>query len=278
MNTTRNTAELAVTVYRRNADWKLTLTPGELNVARASVKEWGYPTNQRITPFHFRSNFADSRHRGMKEHRLRFAFVTCALIALCFLLFRPGKPRYQGRSLDSWVKDFHLVGGEQHEKAKVAVRHMGTNALPKLIKMLRYEAPAWKVRLQEWNEWIPIIKFRFQAASVRHWRAETALQALGPIAVPTLLDLVKEGKSGGRAWDALFMIGEQGITPLTGALTNSDPNIRTYAAMALASLESEGSAAVPALLRKLDDSDYRVREAVTNALRSIDPQAHNIPL
>src|SRR6266481_3924065 len=107
-------------------------------------------------------------------------------LAVVYLPF--SQPSHNGRPLESWVADFRLMGGPRDEQAKEAVRRMGTNAIPKLIEMLRAEDPDWKLKLQDWTETWPL-KYRFQPASVKHWRAMVAFEALGPEAVPVLLQL-----------------------------------------------------------------------------------------
>src|SRR6266404_3419550 len=124
----------------------------------------------------------------MTRRAVVVALLGIFVVALGFFLFRPSEPSYHWRSLESWLGDFRLVGGPGHEKAKAAVRQMGTNAIPKLIEMLRAEDLPWKLKIRDWTETWPI-KYRFHPASIKHWRAMTALEALGPAAVPVLLDL-----------------------------------------------------------------------------------------
>ena len=57
------------------------------------------------------------------------------LLAGAWILTRGMRgPRHEGRSVRSWVEDFRLAGGEGHERAVKAVRAMGTNAIPELLK------------------------------------------------------------------------------------------------------------------------------------------------
>jgi len=180
------------------------------------------------------------------------------------------------------VSDFRLMGGPGHERAKAAVRQMGTNAIPKLIEMLRAEDPTWKLKVRDWTESWPI-KYRFHPASIKHWRAITALEALGPAAVPMLLDLqhytlprnALQEQDAISARNALIQIGENAVSPLVSTLTNSNPEVRMRAVVALGWLGSDAVAAVPALLKALDDPVNHgngVREAVMQALKEIEPE------
>jgi len=68
------------------------------------------------------------------------------VVGLLAYLLHP-EPSYHWRSLDSWVTDFRLMEGPGHVKAKEAVRHMGTNALPKLVAVVESDCFRGRIRL-----------------------------------------------------------------------------------------------------------------------------------
>src|SRR5262249_55755722 len=80
----------------------------------------------------------------------------CALVALLIVLLWPREPEpgYQGKSLSQWLTQyqdqFHIDGymdtPELHE-AQQAVKHIGTNALPCLLKWIDYQVPPWRYQL-----------------------------------------------------------------------------------------------------------------------------------
>jgi HEAT repeat protein/PBS lyase HEAT-like repeat-containing protein len=65
---------------------------------------------------------------------------------------------------------------------------------------------------------------------------------------------------------------QRAASALAQCLESGDANIRYNAAEYLSALGTEGSNAVPQLLARLADPERRVREAATNALRSITPE------
>ena len=68
----------------------------------------------------------------------------------------------------------------------------------------------------------------------------------------------------------ILHIGQSAVPPLEAALSNNNSEIRLVAAHDLGGIKSEAVAAVPALKKVLEDKDQRVRNAATNALRSIE--------
>jgi HEAT repeat protein len=73
------------------------------------------------------------------------------------------------------------------------------------------------------------------------------------------------------AWSLAF-IGTEGVPPLTGLLTNSNPQIRCRAAVALGLAGKSAEPAVPALLNALHDSDKNTRRKAADALGCIGQQ------
>src|SRR6266478_5979213 len=181
-----------------------------------------------------------------ENNRKAVLILAGVLIVGLAVVFLPlSQPSHNGRSLESWVADFRLMGGPRHERAREAVRCMGTNAIPKLIEMLRAEDPDWKLKLQDWTETWPL-KYHFQPASVKHWRAMVALEALGPEAVPVLLQLqtgpvrpmpigtnfvlsvrnvvrtIQSEPESVLVEAAILQIGESAVPPLEAALSNKN--------------------------------------------------------
>jgi hypothetical protein len=80
--------------------------------------------------------------------------VGCAAIAVTVLILFPSsntEPTYDGHSPSYWVENCRGIGKPQ-EKASEANSHIGTNAIPYLIKWIQYEEPTWKRRWHEFAE------------------------------------------------------------------------------------------------------------------------------
>src|SRR2546422_797856 len=89
------------------------------------------------------------------RRRLLFRLLMCALLlagaALVAVskLSTKGEPAYAGRPLSEWVLlyarlDPVKAGSPATSEAAQAIRHIGTNALPLMVRWIQYEPPRWK--------------------------------------------------------------------------------------------------------------------------------------
>jgi hypothetical protein len=67
------------------------------------------------------------------------------LMAVVWAVLRDREPTYDGRTLSEWAG---LSPGREKEGSD-AIRHMGTNTFPTILKWLRYKPSPWKVRMLE---------------------------------------------------------------------------------------------------------------------------------
>ncbi len=78
-----------------------------------------------------------------------WVLVGCGIAALLILtLWREREPQYKGRSLSQWLAI--LDRGDpliSTQEAETAVRQIGTNGIPVLLKWLEYQQPPWRARL-----------------------------------------------------------------------------------------------------------------------------------
>src|SRR5687767_1766984 len=77
--------------------------------------------------------------------------VTMGLAVGVFLLFllHEQEPRARGKSLSTWLERAGMGWREDApEESKLAIREIGTNAIPFLLKKLQATEPQWKVWLQ----------------------------------------------------------------------------------------------------------------------------------
>jgi hypothetical protein len=149
--------------------------------------------------------------------------------------FWPGErePEYSGKKLSEWLIEGPFVydgprsGMEQ--EAMEAVRHIGTNALPYLLRWMRYERPPWKDRLYALLMKFPN-KGPLRAAgrpAVLASFAPVAFKSLGAAAapaVPELVRLMNDSKAlpvvqDNAAW-VLANLGSNGLPALLSVITN----------------------------------------------------------
>ncbi len=152
---------------------------------------------------------------------------------LAWEILHPGEPTYRGKPVSEWVDELynsHLAAphrqveeGDQ-EKAEDALRHLGTNALPTLVGMLRHKDSRAKTKLRALlvgQRWLPLGKvapagFYYTDGDYR-LSAATAFDVLGPTAKPSVPDLL------------LF-------------LKDADTNLQDYAASIIAVIDPQVAA------------------------------------
>jgi HEAT repeat protein len=108
--------------------------------------------------------------------------------------------------------------------------------------------------------------------------ASHALTAIGPPAVPGVVDLLSNKDKGLRR-GAVFILADMGAGAKAAApdlakrLEDEDPEVRQYTAVALGRIGRDASAAVPALRKAFRDPAPGVRVTAAVAVMRIDPQA-----
>jgi hypothetical protein len=201
---------------------------------------------------------------------------------IAWLAFRsPAEPVYNGKALSVWLQNFNsdVVDGREAEDA---VRHIGTNAIPTLLSMLRAKDSGLKIRFirllarQNW------IKIKVTLAADRNYAACSAFEVLGAdakSAVPELIqiygqDISTESKC--LTADALGYIGPLATNAipalLRGLKTTNDP-VRWNTVWALRKIHSQPELVVPELIKLLHDPNYRVRMIAKDALSNFGTNA-----
>jgi len=192
----------------------------------------------------------------------------CVLVGIGVVAFWPGErePEYNGKKLSEWLRAYSLGYSNEDEKkiyereqfaAADAIQHMGTNALPCLVRWIAHEPPAWKQKIGTFAARIP-------SRQIRQWYFENdyygfcavkAFEVLGTNASPAVAQLEKILNRSGRGWsqewamDALSYIGKDAFPALLAAL--GTPNTNFKAAMCIREMAERGvdiSPAIPALL------------------------------
>ena len=201
--------------------------------------------------------------------------VVCLLLVGHWFLQEGGliEPGYAGQTLGYWADHaFHYSGFRRvpDADATTAIRSIGTDALPCLVK------------------WLQIPNRTSQGIDYQQ-RALHGFEILGPLAKPAIPDLIKIiGKFDNYPATALSYIGSDAVPTVIGVLianTNADfygnwrrgiPDnlIRENAILALQLLGTNAEAAVPYLIHCLPDEDQRSRADLAPALASV---GHNQP-
>ena len=125
-------------------------------------------------------------------------FAGCAL----FYALHTREPVYGGKSLSVWAEDLYPKRpfsepadvGEffvKRDQANSAIRQMGTNALPCLLKMLHYRDSSLKIQLMKLAAKQNVIRIRLTLASRINQGAAQAIVGLGILGKPAIPDLIE---------------------------------------------------------------------------------------
>lgn len=211
--------------------------------------------------------------------RILLAFAAAAVVVLAALsVMFPREPTYHGRRLSAWLRE--LEHGwpqitERNAPAREAVRHLGTNAVPHLLKMLRAQDPPWKTEVIGWLQDKCNIDWSFSLANVQWHRATIGFDVLGRAAepaIPELRAMIAEADDdiSLRAMGALRCIGGPQTLPFfLDALDSTNLMVRGEAIAALGSFRSRGGEAVPRLVKDLESNETILRGQAARALGEI---------
>ncbi len=256
--------------------------------------------------------------------RVVFLAVACLFAVVGTVVWRVAhipEPYHQGKSLTEWLircaKEHNmLLDYPRHLEAENAIRAIGTNAFPTLLRMMARRDSRLKKRLVEA---LPHRFSRFfHIGQGYHSRilaayGYMALRESGKPLVPALVEMTTNTDPNVRYTavfalahndftasdakgalviclrdsdfrvkdDAVLCVGRNRFEPETVVplLVNwiTDPRqdsvLQLDAIKALGFYGPTAEKAVPTLLRLLNDEDDFIRDAVSNALPEIDPQA-----
>src|SRR6266850_5231806 len=128
-----------------------------------------------------------------KKRSVIIMFVAVVVLGVTGLYFvnRDKEPVYQGKRLSEWLALEGPRGARRRLKAgdgpaTAAVMHIGTNALPVLLRWIEYERPVWKLKMMELGRKLPG-RFRYRIIdlidgrpAMNRERAIYGFQILGP--------------------------------------------------------------------------------------------------
>ena len=164
------------------------------------------------------------------------ALVLVTLGALLWIPSSPGErePVYQGKTLTYWLSDFwpgRNPTPEKVEQDKLAVRQIGTNAIPILLQWISAKDGPLKQKMVTWISRHPRVPFRLESDVDKNMLALSGFGILGKSqaghAVPALVEIVRTG--GGAKTS-----GYNSVTFPMLALADLDPEAATKAGIQFA--------------------------------------------
>jgi hypothetical protein len=211
------------------------------------------------------------RHtRNMRRRRWIAIFVLGGLVLLLVVLWPQSEPRFQNKPLSYWLRGFEGDSTEIRLQSAEAVRHIGTNALPLVLKKLAHKPSVhesrWKQSLREWLSNQSLIKASLSRPGGERREALAALDALGAdakSAIPDVEKLLHESPPDPRAPLVLARLGPDAVPVLTSGLTNNERIVRLGCRVSLNLLQSHSEVLFPPTP---EDADFARRSAQFNLL------------
>jgi hypothetical protein len=230
----------------------------------------------------------------MSKRRLIILGLTIAVIALLvgFILLLGNydqQPTYAGKTLREWlllhVEDIQNRDSPETGQAATSIKHIGSNAVPFLIRWLEdyQEMPKWRSSVYGGveNALGSQVAIRVASALEPHYvnslLAREAFRVLGPAAecaIPNLIRLATNSTTppiASRATSALGDVGEASLPHLIQILDNPNSTTRIEALVGLGRIGTNAHNAVPTVLNLLADGNATVRLMATNCLKRIAP-------
>ena len=231
--------------------------------------------------------------------KLAIAALAAGLILIVLLLPAPREPVHQGKPLTEWLGGFdHNYESTNYSASRAAIRAMGTNALPFLIRYLRAKDPPYYAQWVRLKAKLGLLRGPVDYAVFWHRRAANAcvlLEADADAAFPAMMEAMNDPRAasdvggalsrmfpksahvltnilatgnvtarGSAAWALMTAyshpaIEEMARTALLNALRDPEPGVRASAASAFQFWDKRFDVIVPALTRALSDSSPSVR-------------------
>ena len=167
--------------------------------------------------------------------------LTAVLVVIIFAMRSTPEPSANGKTLSFWLKKYSdnfavdptLGGVELGDPAQVAIRKIGTNALPVLLHRVRRVDLYPKRRLLCFLQEEAPCRLPWHSDDYYHYMADCGFSALGPV-------------------------GKPAVPALVALLRDRHPEVRACAAHCLGGIGPGAAEAIPALLLLLNDRAHRL--------------------
>jgi hypothetical protein len=228
-----------------------------------------------------------TNRRGIKRIAT-FIILIAAAAAVVLLMFWPAaEPSYQGKPLSHWLEQYRLAryhGMFEQAQSEEAVRTIGTNALPVLIRMIQTHDSRLKQLLMNWSSKQTLFQLGFTPANELRYRATIGYEILGPAAksqvaeLTTILTMAKVAEVRASTASALGHIGEEAKSAAPALLITAkdqDQRVRSNSLWALRQVRADPELVLPTMIAALEDPYSTARENAAIALAQYGPVASN---
>ena len=230
-----------------------------------------------------------------KSIRITVGLLSVAVVGVfVWKTGQPSEPRYEGKTLSYWLEagvlgrpsgDPPRILGPWCKKAEEAVRHLGTNSIPTLLRLLRAkDPPPAMLKLLDRLRKQSLVRIHYRYAMERNQKACFAFRILGTnaaCAVPALIEIYEDGRSPFSQQCAAGVLGDIGpaaqaaIPALLRNVTNRDYDLRRTTVWAVGRIGGEPNVIVPVLRGVLKDPRIDVRDAAMVSLAAFGGHARS---
>src|SRR5260370_1169344 len=128
-----------------------------------------------------------------KRSRIALALLFLAVIGgIAWLALRPSEPMYKGKRLSVWLENYdHGRSDPGFQETGEAVRHIGTNAIPTLLRRVRAKDSLLTLRLIALAQKQHVFKVKFKPASILQLEGMVGFQALGADGKDAVAELIR---------------------------------------------------------------------------------------
>jgi HEAT repeat protein len=207
----------------------------------------------------------------MKRRRHLLAgtvFFLAVVLLIRWSISAVREPVYKGQRLGLWLSRYS--SGHSTSEVDDAVREMGTNCIPLLLRWLSARPRGWTNQL---GLRLPVLDG--ERIETRREQAVQAFDALGEeawMAVPALIDIFQQShattveRAAARALSAIGPSATNAVPCLLRGTTNVNLAVRSISVSTLSQIRSSPQEVVPVLIRCLNDADQETRNMATFAL------------
>jgi len=228
------------------------------------------------------------------SRRVIFAVLLSATIfgGLLIAVFKGSdEPVYHDRPLSYWISKADIISDDYHatNEPVIAIRTIGTNALPHLIRRLSVKHSSFHKLLTElWSKQSIIPSKRKSDWEIRS-EAAVGIILLGNQAKSALPELTRLAQDPDMTMDVapvLSRLGADGYCALTNCFTNTNAKVRFWCVANLrnfytnsetvSNYQREARVAVPALLGRIHDPSTNVAASAVRALGEIGAEPERV--
>jgi len=207
------------------------------------------------------------------RRRIVIPAVVLLVGGVIVLMLRSGEPRYQGRTLTSWLQqcaDSTLMETQRLTEAQTAIRAIGAQkALPELLKLVKTRDSRIGTWLVEQSEKSEGRFFHWHSATELQLQGIAGFEALGTNGAPAigeLTQLLDDKELAFVATRCLDNTGKPAEAALCGCLTNQNSQVRRWSVPALAAVTDDVEVYIARIKDRLNDADASVRFATVQAI------------